>query len=358
MRAPSLPPRIGPRRRALACLLAFALLLPCLAPAPAEAARLKDIARIGGVRENQLLGYGIVVGLDASGDKNVMTAVTISNALKHFGINIDPKQLKAQNSAAVMVTAKIGAFARAGDVIDILVSSIGDAKSIKGGVLLQTPMQGADGTVYAVAQGPISIGGVDLNQQGAGGAGNHPTVARVPGGAYVEREIPFKFENDGGIDVVLSRKDFTTASAVEQAIGLRFGEDFAHAVDAGLVRVKIPASFREDPVRFVAAIEAVTVDVDNQTRIVINEKTGTIVIGSEVRITPVVIAHGDLRLRIQDNLGQSQRTDKAVLNLGSGVSMKELVDQLNGLGVTAKDIIAIVQAIKAAGAIQAEIEII
>lgn len=349
------------RRRLAALAIALALVAPPAGaePAAALAARLKDIARIGGVRDNQLLGYGIVVGLDASGDKNVMTAVSISNALRHFGINVDPKQLKAQNSAAVMVTAKIGAFGRPGDAIDIVVSSIGDAKSIKGGVLLQTPLQGADGTVYAVAQGPISIGGFELGQQaGAAGAGNHPTVARVPNGALVEREIPFAFAENGAIDVVLNRKDFSTANAVALAVGARFGENFTRAVDAGLVRVTIPASFRDDPVRFVAAIESVPVEVDGATRIVINEKTGTIVIGSEVRVEPVVIAHGDLRLRIQDNLGQSQRTDKAVVQLQAGVSVKELVDQLNALGVTAKDIIAIIQAIKASGAIQAELEII
>jgi flagellar P-ring protein precursor FlgI len=225
-------------------------------------------------------------------------------------------------------------------------------------VLLQTPRQGADGTVYAVAQGPISIGGFEIGQQAAAAGGNHPTVARVPGGAYIEREVSFQFAANGEVDVVLNRKDFTTASAVAQAVGLRFGEDFAHAVDAGLVRVRIPVSFKDDPVRFVAAIESVPVEVDGTTRIVINEKTGTIVIGSEVRVQPVVIAHGELRLRIQDGTGQTQRTDKAVVQLQAGVSMKELVDQLNALGVTSKDIIAIIQAIKASGAIQAEVEII
>ncbi len=287
-----------------------------------------------------------------------MTAVSIANALRHFGINVDPKQLKAQNSAAVMVTAKLGAFGREGDAIDIVVSSIGDAKSIKGGVLLQTPLQGADGVVYAVAQGPISIGGFEMGQQAAGGGGNHPTVARVPNGAYIEREVSYRFAENGEVDVVLHRKDFSTASAVAQSVGARFGEDFARAVDAGLVKVRIPASFRDDPVRFIAAIESVPVEVDGASRIVINEKTGTIVIGSEVRVQPVVIAHGDLRLRIQDGAGQSQRTDKAVVQFQPGVTMKELVDQLNALGVTAKDIIAIIQAIKASGAVNAELEVI
>lgn len=347
--------------RLTAILLSMIWLLQCTV-VPLQAlttTRIKDIARIGGVRRNQLVGYGLVVGLDGSGDKNVMTAISVANMLKHFGVTIDARQLKAQNSAAVMVTATIDPFLRSGDPVDILISSIGDAKGIQGGVLLQTPLKGADDQVYAVAQGAISIGGVEIGGQGGGNqGGNHPTVARLPGGALMEREIPYSFSEEGKVHIVLQQKDFSTASAVAMAVQARYGENFARAVDAGLVEVKIPRSFEETPVRFLAAIENLRVETDAPARIVINEKTGTIVIGSEVRISPVVIAHGDIRLRIQDKDGNPVTSDKSMVNVSAGSSIQELVETLNNVGVGSKDIIAIIQSIKAAGALQAEIEMI
>lgn len=359
-------------------LAAFAasVLAPAVAVAGAVA-RIKDIARIGGVRENQLVGYGVVVGLEGSGDKNIMTAQSIVNMLKSFDITIDPKTLKAQNSAAVMVTANIMPFMREGDKLDIVVSSIGDAKSIQGGVLLQTPLKGANGKVYAVAQGPVSLGQVGSSQQaGGGGAGTqklHPLAARIPNGALVEREIKSDFGQNGDkIDIVLNKKDFSTANSVATCISDKYGPGFAKAVDAGLVEVRIPTSFDDNVVGFIAAVETLKITTDSASRIVINEKTGTIVIGDDVRMNPVALSHNGLKLKIADNINEDQKnavtraqsgkgggvTEKNLIYLENGSTIRDLVDALNEYGAGAREIIAIIQAMKAAGAIQSEIEVI
>ncbi len=339
--------------------------------------RIKDIARIGGVRENQLVGYGVIVGLEGSGDKNIMTAQSIVNMLKSFDVTIDPKTLKAQNSAAVMVTTSILPFMREGDKLDVMVSSIGDAKSIQGGVLLQTPLKGANGKVYAVAQGAISLGQTGSSQQAGGGGGTklHPLVARIPGGALVEKELKSDYSSGEKIDIVLNKKDFSTADAVANAISDKFGEGFAHAKDAGLVEVRIPSSFDDDIVRFIASIEALKVATDFTTKIIINEKTGTIVMGDEVRISPIVISHNGIKLKVADNnnIGaNNQQTaqpaqaanknqkpvEKNLVYLNAGSTIRDMVDALNEMGATSKDVIAIIQAMKASGAIQTEIETI
>lgn len=345
--------------------------------------RIKDIARIGGVRENQLVGYGVIVGLEGSGDKNIMTAQSIVNMLKSFDVTIDPKTLKAQNSAAVMVTASILPFMREGDKLDVMVSSIGDAKSIQGGVLLQTPLKGANGKVYAVAQGPISIGQLGSSQQAGGGGGTklHPLVARIPGGALVEKELKSDYSSGEKIDIVLNKKDFSTADAVANVISDKFGEGFARAKDAGLVEVRIPSSFEDDIVRFIASIEALKVATDFTTKIIINEKTGTIVMGDEVRISPVVVSHNGIKLKVADNINEGAKNapaergaqqaapqqtanknqkpaEKNLVYLNAGSTIRDMVDALNEMGATAKDVIAIIQAMKASGAIQTEIETI
>jgi len=340
--------------------------------------RIKDIARIGGVRENQLVGYGVIVGLEGSGDKNIMTAQSIVNMLKSFDVTIDPKTLKAQNSAAVMVTANILPFMREGDKLDVMVSSIGDAKSIQGGVLLQTPLKGANGKIYAVAQGAISLGQVGSSQQAGGGGGTklHPLVARIPGGALVEKELKSDYSSGEKIDIVLNQKDFSTADAVANVISDKFGEGFAHAKDAGLVEVRIPSSFEDDIVRFIASIEALKVTTDFTTKIIINEKTGTIVMGDEVRISPIVISHNGIKLKVADNsstgtnnqqggqaaaqnVNKNQKPlEKNLVLLSAGSTIRDMVDALNEMGATAKDVIAILQAMKASGAIQTEIETI
>ncbi len=333
--------------------------------------RIKDIARIGGVRENQLVGYGVVVGLEGSGDKNIMTAQSIVNMLKSFDVTLDPKTLKAQNSAAVMVTANVLPFMSEGDKLDVVVSSIGDAKSIQGGVLLQTPLKGANGRVYAVAQGPVSMGQLGSGQQSAAGAKLHPLVARIPGGALIEREISSDFVADEKIEIVLNKKDFSTANAVAGAISEKFGEGFAKAKNAGIVSVQIPASFEDNVVGFLAAVESLSVQTDSASKIVINEKTGTIVLGDDVRISPVAISHNGIKLKVaapptppagdiaaQAAAARIKPGEKNVIYLNPGSTVRDMVDALNEMGAFARDIIAIIQAMKAAGAIQSEIEVI
>ncbi len=332
--------------------------------------RIKDIARIGGVRENQLVGYGVVVGLEGSGDKNIMTAQSIVNMLKSFDVTLDPKTLKAQNSAAVMVTANVLPFMCEGDKLDVVVSSIGDAKSIQGGVLLQTPLKGANGRVYAVAQGPVSMGQLGSGQQSASGSKLHPLVARIPGGALIEREIASEFVNDEKIEIVLNKKDFSTANAVANAISDKFGEGFARAKNAGVVSVHVPASFEDNIVGFLAAVESLNVQTDSASKIVINEKTGTIVLGDEVRISPVAISHNGIKLKVAEAPQQTgaagagtpaariKTGEKNIIYLNAGSTVRDRVDALNEMGAYARDIIAIIQAMKAAGAIQSDIEVI
>ncbi len=365
------------------CLaLASLLLFTSAAPAWCGAvARIKDIARLGGARENQLTGYGIVVGLEGSGDKNIMTAQSVVNMLKSFDITIDPKTMKAQNCAAVMVTANIEPFMREGDKLDVVVSSIGDAKNIQGGVLLQTPLKGANGKVYSVAQGPISLVQLGSSQQsgGGGGAKLHPLVARIPGGALVEKEIKNEFTNGEKIEFVLNKKDFSTANAIANSICEKYGEGFARAIDAGAVEIKIPASFEDNTVAFIASIESLSVNTDSVSKIVINEKTGTIVMGDEIKICPVVLSHNGIKLKVTDNISEAQKNNQAqpnapavqtaqaakpktieknVVYLNAGSTIRDMVDALNEIGATAKDVIAIIQAMKAAGAIQSQIETI
>jgi len=369
--------------KALAAVLCAAFILNFLSVSYAGIiTRIKDIARIGGVRENQLVGYGVVVGLEGSGDKNIMTAQSIVNMLKSFDVTLDPKTLKAQNSAAVMVTANILPFMSEGDKLDVVVSSIGDAKSIQGGVLLQTPLKGANGKVYAVAQGPVSLGQLGSSQQSAGGVKLHPLVARIPGGALIEREISSDFVADEKIEIVLNKKDFSTANAVSAAICDKFGEGFARAKNAGVVTVKVPSSFEDNVVGFLAAVESLSVQTDNASKIVINEKTGTIVLGDDVRISPVAISHNGIKLKVAEApaaapaqaqaQAQNQQPapgnasaarargggEKNIIYLNAGSTVRDMVDALNEMGAYAKDIIAIIQAMKAAGAIQSEIEVI
>jgi flagellar P-ring protein precursor FlgI len=368
-------------KRAVAVFICAAFIFNFLSAAYAGViTRIKDIARIGGVRENQLVGYGVVVGLEGSGDKNIMTAQSIVNMLKSFDVTLDPKTLKAQNSAAVMVTANVMPFMCEGDKLDVVVSSIGDAKSIQGGVLLQTPLKGANGKVYAVAQGPVSMGQLGSSQQSAGGVKLHPLVARIPGGAIIEREITSDFVEDEKIEIVLNKKDFSTANAVAGVICDKFGDGFARAKNAGVVTVRVPSSFEDNVVGFLAAVESLSVQTDSASKIVINEKTGTIVMGDDVRISPVAISHNGIKLKVADNApqqaaqaapgaGAAQNApaagaravkpgEKNIIYLNAGSTVRDMVDALNEMGAYAKDIIAIIQAMKAAGAIQSDIEVI
>jgi flagellar P-ring protein precursor FlgI len=353
-----------------------AVLAAAIAGTSAQAARVKDVARVVGVRENQLFGYGLVVGLAGTGDGVRMTRQTVVNMLERLGLNVAIGDINVDNVAAVMVTATLPAFVTPGDKIDVVVSSIGDADSLQGGTLILTPLRAANGDVYAIAQGQVTIGGFAAG--GGGGARKtrgHPTVGRITGGATVEREVSVDFMDGGDILYIsLNSPDFTTASNMAKGINAAIGPDTAKARDAAIVGVKVPAGRLDDIVSFISQIEAVRVDQDHISKVVINEKTGTIVMGGDVSISPVAIAHGTLTVTVTPEFQINQpdtpfgggrtvaRTtssvdaeeEKVAFNR---VSTSDVVDALNAMGVTPSDIIAILQALKVAGALQAEIVI-
>lgn len=346
--------------------------------------RIKDIARFEGVRDNQLFGMGLVIGLEGTGDGRGSQANVqmVANMLERFGISVDRDALRLRNVAAVMVTADLPAFVRPGDRIDVTVSSFGDARSLQGGFLLQTPLEAADGQVYAVAQGAVSIGGFNVR---AGGAAqvqrNHTAVGQVPNGAIVERPVPTTVVHDDRLTLVLSEPDFTTAARVAEAINAMFTPDTARALDRSAIELRVPSIFAAQPVEFIAIVEELTVTPDTMARVIINERTGTIVMGHRARIATVAVAHGGLSVRVDpeqhiallppsDEDGDAvpvvveslridveEQTGDVVL-LQGGVSVEDVVQALNAIGATPRDIIAILQAIKAAGALYGELEIL
>ncbi|MEM5766982.1 MAG: flagellar basal body P-ring protein FlgI [Bacillota bacterium] len=364
----------------LAFLITAILVLVMLGEASAApVARIKDIARVDGVRNNQLTGYGLVMGVAGTGDtdKTIFTAQSIASMLKTFGITVSASQFKVKNVAAVMVTATLPPFVRSGDTLDVTVSSLGDAKSLQGGTLIMTPLKAANGTVYAVAQGPVSVGGFSVSAGGSSASKNFTTAGRVPNGALVEREVSTAITDGSTLNLVLHQPDFTTATRVVNAINGRFGE-IAGAKDAGTVTVGIPGEYTNSTVGFVAALEDLLVSPDMVAKVVINERTGTIVMGSDVGISEVAVAQGNLQIRIKSGLEVSQppplsrgstvvtpTTDLQVeeppaslIVLPSSANVGDVVKALNAAGATPRDIIAILQGIKAAGALQAELEII
>ncbi len=344
-----------------------------------NAERIKDIADFEGVRQNQLIGYGLVVGLDGSGDKGNATMQGIANMLQKMGLTVKPDDIKAKNTASVMVTANLPPFPKAGTKVDALVSTIGDAKSLQGGTLLLTPLKGPDGKIYALAQGPVSIGGFV-----GGGAGNtvqknHPSSGKVPEGVIIEKELPFTLGNGEEIRIFLKRPDFTTASDMAKVINEELKNIYAITIDPSTVKVRIPDEYRKNIVELITKIESLDVNVDTPAIVIINERTGTVVIGEKVRIAPVAIAHGNLTIEITTEYKVSQpssfapekaetvvvpktevsaKEQKASLLQVSGVTLGEIVRALNALGVTPRDMISILQALKASGALRAELEII
>ncbi len=340
--------------------------------------RLKDISTFEGVRDNVLIGYGLVVGLDGTGDttQNKFTFQAIANMLAKMGITVNPKEFQLRNVASVMVTASLPPFARSGSKVDVTVSSIGSAKSIQGGVLLLTPLKAGDGQVYAVAQGPISIGGYNAGRGGGNVRKNHPTVGVIPNGATVEKEVPFTFNTENYLNIVLYNPDFTTSTRVAEKINSLVGKGTAIPLDSATIKVKIPAEYRGKVVNFASLLENITLTPDSKAVIVINERTGTIVFGENVKIGKVAIAHGNLTVSIQTQpiisqpapLSQGQTTtanvtqttveeEKASFLMMEGPTVGDLVKALNSIGATPRDIIAILEAIKRAGAIEAEIKI-
>ncbi len=356
------------------------LVVFCVLPVASPAAtRIKDIAMIAGARDNQLVGFGIVTGIAGEGDKDpVYTRQAVANMLQRFGVTVPAATLSSKNVAVVMLTADIPAYAKPGSRIDVNISSMGDAKTLQGGVLLQTPLTGADGKVYAVAQGALSVGGFIGGAGGAGGATvqkNHPTVAQIIGGALVEREIPSTIVRDNQIDLLLRQADFTSAARVAAAINEKFTNS-ARALDMGTVRVAMPRGTETVPVDFIARLETIEVTPDMPARIVINERTGTIVANSRIKISHCAVSHGNLTINVASSQDVSQpapfsqtgntavttRTDTSVTESKNGLvtlpelpTVEKVASALNALGVTPRDMMAIFQAMKQAGALQAEL---
>ncbi len=372
------------RVRALLPALAGALALAALPASGADEVRVKDLGKLRGWRENALVGYGIVTGLAGTGDAptNRATRQTLSNVLSQFNLTVPAEQVQSRNVAVVLVSASLPAFAREGDTIDVAVTSAGDARSLLGGSLLLTPLKAANGKVYALAQGPLSVGGYRYDANGNVVQKNHPTVGTIPSGATVEVGVNTEVLGpDQSLTFVLADPDFTTAERIAEAINAQLGSGLAQARDAQGIDIQVPAADRARLVRFVARIENVTVEPDRRARVVINERTGTVVAGGDVRISPVAISHGDLKVTISEQNAASQpvgawKTSEGVRSLvvtntqvevtepnGPGYvgpdnnTVADLVQSLSRIQTSSRDIIAILQAIKAAGALRAELVI-
>ncbi len=366
----------------LSLLSAFAALALALAQPAFAASRIKDIADVEGVRDNVLIGYGLVVGLNGTGDKTddiAFTKESLIAMLERLGINTRDGKLDTKNVAAVMVTATLPPFSRQGTRIDVSVSAMGKSTSLQGGTLLVTPLVGADGEVYAVAQGQVAIGGFSATGQGASVVKNVPTAGRIASGGIVEREIPFALNSLRDVKLALRNPDFTTARRIAQAINAYVGGRVASPLDPSTVQLQVPASYAGTLTDLITDVEQLRVEPDQIARVVIDEHSGIIVIGANVRISEVAIAQGNLTIRVTETPQVSQpapfsatgttqvvpRTDievdedknRRLAIVNDGVSLQELVDGLNALGVGPRDMIGILQAIKAAGALNAEIEV-
>lgn len=380
-------------------LMALAMIL--LAPGKAHSARLKDISTIEGVRTNQLIGYGLVVGLKNTGDKSYKSAFTIQtllSMLERLGTTVDISQLtdkrvgvsdvrmlrdvRVENVAAVMVTADLPPFVKQGGKIDVVVSSLGDAKSLQGGTLLLTPLKAANGEVFAVAQGPLSLGGGhNEHVRRVSETKNHPTVGRISGGAVVEKEVGFDFSKLEKLTISLSYPDFTTTQRAVELINATLGADTAKALDSSVIEVSIPPQYADKRVEMVAKIEGLDISTDTQAKVALDERTGTVVIGENVKISKVAISHGNLVIRVDDltkvsqpkplSAGQTVVVPKTLLTVEEvggkserlmvvdpGINISDLVKALNAMGTSPRDLIAIFQALKASGALKAQLEII
>ncbi len=347
----------------------------------ALAVRIKDIASFDGARDNQLIGYGLVVGLNGTGDSDQtkFPAQSLVNVLERMGVTINRADISIKNVAAVMVTAILPPFAKQGSNVDVLVSSMGDAKSIAGGTLLMTPLKGGDSQVYAVAQGAVITNSFSYGGQAASAQKNHPTAGRVPGGALVERELPNVLAGKGALRINLHQPDFTTATRIENAVNNRFQTRIASCSDPGSVILQIPDSYRGKTVEFAADLERLEVQPDNAAKVVLNERTGTIVMGENVHIDTVAVSHGNLTLYIKETpqvsqpapfseTGETKVVPRTALKVKEGegglalvkegANIGDVVRALNALGVTPRDLIGIMQSIKAAGALQAELIVI
>lgn len=357
------------------------LLALLVLPFTASADRIKDLASIQGVRDNQLIGYGLVVGLDGSGDQTTQTPFTVQSIismLSQMGINLPPTtSLQLKNVAAVMVTATLPPFSKPGQNIDVTASSIGNAKSLRGGTLLMTPLKGADGQVYAMAQGNVLVGGVGASSGGSSVQVNHLSVGRIPAGATVERAVPTLLGQGGFIHLELRAADFTTAARIVEVINTQIAPDMASALDGRVIEVRAPAG--NERVAFISRIENLEVSpAQGIAKVIINARTGSVVMNQVVTLDSCAVAHGNLTVVISSesavsqpnpmSRGETVQTDKATIDvktdqgglvqLQRGASLSEVVKALNSIGATPQDLLAILQAMKSSGALRAELEII
>lgn len=325
-------------------LIVFALALT------AKAARLKDIANVRGVRTNQLVGYGLVVGLNGTGDsKAEFTSASMVRMLDRLGMKVNSKDISSKNVAAVILTADLPAFARSGNKLDVTVSAIGDASSLRGGTLVQSPLRAADQQTYAVAQGALL--------SGFSGKGVHETVARIPGGAMIEKDVGGEFASRNMFRLTLENPDFTTAARVAKTVNTELSGKYASALDAATVDIITPPAYEGKGVELLAIIESLQVAPDVKAKVVVNEKTGTVVIGEGVQISKVAISHGDLTVSVGESNRKKGEGDSVVM-MDSGAQVGDIVKAMNKMGVSPKDLITILQSIKAAGALQADLEIL
>lgn len=367
-------------RTLLSCMLAGVVLVTAMAPA--HAARIKDIASLAGVRSNQVVGYGLVVGLDGTGDQTTQTPFTTQSLmamLSQLGVNVPPgTRLQLKNVAAVMVTASLPAFSQPGQALDVTVSSMGNAKSLRGGTLVLTPLKGADGQVYALAQGNLAVGGAGASAGGSKAQINHLSAGRIPGGATVEREVATSFGDDHPLRLELMQADFSTAKSVVDTVNRRFGQNIARALDSRVIEVIAPPG-PDGRVEFMASIEELEVTRGRvAAKVVVNARTGSVVMNQSVRLNPVAVAHGNLTVTVNNAPEVSQpnafsngetvvvpRTDiqvtqqgGALIQLDGGAQLSEVVKALNMLGASPADLISILQALQSSGALTAELEVI
>jgi flagellar P-ring protein precursor FlgI len=361
----------------MACLAILAAL--STAPRTFAETRLKDLVTLEGMRDNQLVGYGLVVGLAGTGDKRttVFSTQSLANMLQRMGVTVDPTAIRVNNTAAVVITATLPAFGQPGTHIDVTASAIGDAANLQGGILILTSLRGANGQVYATAQGPVVTGGFAAGRSGNSQTVNHPTVGRVPNGATIERAAP-SLSPSQKVDLQLRQSDFTTAARIAQAVNKKFPK-LATAENSALVSVLIPDDYSHRTTEFISELEGIPVDADQTAKVVINERTGTIVMGKDIHIRPAAILHGNLTVQVETTFQVSQPAplssggktevvpqtktsakEEPARNvvLKQGATVEELVRALTAIGSTARDIIAILENLRAAGALEAELEVI
>ncbi len=359
-------------------LAGLVLALAVLGPGSAQGARIKDLAQVSGNRTNQLVGYGLVVGLSGTGDKrgSDFTVQSIFNMLDKMGVRVDKATLKPKNVAAVMVTAQMPVSAKPGGRLDVTVSSLGDSSSLLGGVLLVTPLKGVDGNIYAIAQGSLLVGGVSAGGAGASVSKNITTVGMIPGGANVERAVPFSFNDQSDLTLTLRSPDFSTATRMAKRVNESLGSALATAVDAGTVRLAVPPGHQGNLTQLVASIENIQVTPDSRARVVVDEKTGTVVLGQNVQISPVAVTQGNLQIQIQESADVSQpmpfsqgktvatpqtnigvNEENRKLKMIEGATLQELVEGLNALGATPRDLISILRTLQSSGALAADLEV-